>query len=341
MKAAVITKEYKLEVWDIPTPQPGDYEVLCKTVYGTTCAGTDLRLMRGGHPNPVSYPAILGHESVGEVVAVGKKVKNLKEGDLITRIGAVPVLEQGLGVCWGGFSEYGIAKDHWEMRRNGEDKSLWEKNRVNQVVWRNVEEKDAPLIITLRETLSYYQRLRIPCGGSLLVIGSGANSLAFARYGVLHGCQVIVAGSMKRCEAFEKAGILAYLDYKAENLKEELAKVLGEKTLLDGIIDGVGSSAVLNNALCMLKEDGIIGIYGWNDRKTSSIHVFSAARSFRVYAGGYDEEETHGDVCALLTSGKIDASLWYDKQAPIVLADIASAYEKLKNHEAMKYLIQM
>ena len=50
MKAAVITRNYGLEIWDVPVPEPGDYEVLCKTTYGATCAGTDLRLMRGGHP---------------------------------------------------------------------------------------------------------------------------------------------------------------------------------------------------------------------------------------------------------------------------------------------------
>ena len=98
---------------------------------------------------------------------------------------------------------------------------------------------------------------------------------------------------------------------------------------------------MLNEFLGMLKEDGIVGIYGWNDRKVSGIHAFSAQRSFRVYAGGYDEEETHEDVCALFVSGKIDASYWYDKQNPVALAEIADAYKRLKDHEAMKYLIQM
>lgn len=341
MKAAVITEEYSLEVWDVPEPEPGDYEVLCRITYGSTCAGTDLRLMRGGHPNPVSYPAVLGHESVGRVISVGKKVKNFKEGDLITRVGIPVIPEAGLAICWGGFSEYGIAKDHWEMRKNGEESSLWDKSRVNQVVWQGIDEKDAPLIITMRETLSYYRRLGIRDGSNLLIIGSGANALAFARYGVLHGCRVIVTGSIKRKSLFEKTGVAVYLDYKEENLKEQLYEAAGSAVQLDGIVDGVGSSEILNKFLCMLKENGIVGIYGWNDRKNSGIHAFSAQRSFRVYAGGYDEEETHEEVCALFVSGKIDASCWYDKQKPVDLPEIAGAYERLKKHEALKYLIRM
>ena len=69
--------------------------------------------------------------------------------------------------------------------------------------------------------------------------------------------------------------------------------------------------------------------------------MFSAQRSFRVYAGGYDEEETHAEVCALFASGKIDASYWYDKDTPVALTEIGSAYERLKSREAMKYLIRM
>ena len=44
--------------------------------------------MRGGHPRPIQYPTILGHESVGRVIEVGKKVKNFHCGDLVTRVGA-------------------------------------------------------------------------------------------------------------------------------------------------------------------------------------------------------------------------------------------------------------
>ena len=56
MNAAVI-QNGALEIWDVPVPKPGPYEVLCRMEYGSTCAGTDIHLMDGQHPYPVTFPA--------------------------------------------------------------------------------------------------------------------------------------------------------------------------------------------------------------------------------------------------------------------------------------------
>ena len=108
MKAAVVTGLGKLEVLDVPMPQAGPYDALCEMSYGSTCAGTDIHLMDGKHPYPIPFPTILGHESVGRVVDVGCKVRNLKAGDLISRVGCPSDPEAGLFSSWGGFAESAI-----------------------------------------------------------------------------------------------------------------------------------------------------------------------------------------------------------------------------------------
>lgn len=60
MKAAVVTSLGKLEVLDLPMPELGPYDVLCRMCYGSTCAGTDIHLMDGQHPYPVTFPTVLG-----------------------------------------------------------------------------------------------------------------------------------------------------------------------------------------------------------------------------------------------------------------------------------------
>lgn len=52
--------------------------------------------MDGLHPYPVTFPTILGHESVGRVVEIGSKVRNLQVGQLISRVGAPSGLLSGL-----------------------------------------------------------------------------------------------------------------------------------------------------------------------------------------------------------------------------------------------------
>ncbi|MEV0335592.1 zinc-binding dehydrogenase [Nocardia sp. NPDC050717] len=57
-----------IELQQIPIPQPGAGETLVRIRLATIC-GSDLHTVAGRRPAPC--PSILGHESVGEVVAIG------------------------------------------------------------------------------------------------------------------------------------------------------------------------------------------------------------------------------------------------------------------------------
>ena len=339
MKAAVVTQIGKLEVLDIPVPEPGPYEVLCKLVYGATCAGTDIHLTDGKHPFPVFFPTILGHESVGRVISVGSKVRSFREGDLISRVGCPGSAETGINSNWGGFAEYGIAKDHFAMKEDGIPRAEWDKNRVNQVIDPAIDEKTAPMIITWRETLSYVRRLGVNDTSKVLVIGSGANALSLAGHCVNSGASVTAVGSEKRRAQFEAVGAGRFLNYKDDDLKEELKGFCSDG--FDYIIDGVGTSATVNMALDMLRRDGTVGVYGWNDRAAYGINPFRASSSFRVYADGYDEEETNAEVQSMILEGKLRADIWYDMNDPVPLDQITEAYQSLRRHEAVKYLIKL
>lgn len=90
MKAAVLEDVAKMVVRDVPEPQVPPREVALRVQAVGVC-GTDLHLYRGhgnynldaqGRPIPLKVqPQILGHEFTGEVVEVGREVKDLKPGD--------------------------------------------------------------------------------------------------------------------------------------------------------------------------------------------------------------------------------------------------------------------
>lgn len=343
MKAAVVTKAGQLEVWDVPMPSVGPYDVLCRMCYGATCAGTDIHLMDGLHPHPVSFPTILGHESVGRVVEVGSRVRNFRVGDLVSRVGAPKGLLPELGCNWGGFASYGIARDHWQMRKDGLDDTQWNPYRVNQVIHPAIDEKTAPMLITWRETLSYTNRIGVSAGSVVLLIGSGANALSFAAHCCNLGARVLVIGSKKRESVFRTFPIEAYLDYRAEDLKALCQDALSQMGIqrADYILDGVGGSDTANRLLSLLKKDGLFCNYGWNGRRNYGLNPFLAGGSFRVYSDGYDEEESNGQAQSLVLQGKLFASPWYDLERPVALQDIATAYDSLRRHEALKYLIDL
>ncbi len=84
-----IWKDIKGQVTDRPMPTAKDDEVLLKIGAAGIC-GTDAHLLKkdsegyslyNGHSK---YPIIIGHEFSGEVVEVGKNIKRLKIGDLVS-----------------------------------------------------------------------------------------------------------------------------------------------------------------------------------------------------------------------------------------------------------------
>lgn len=73
MKALVLEGPGEFSIGQIPVPEPGPNQVLCRVRAATIC-GTDAHLIRGDYPGfwPPDYPFTPGHEWAGEVVALGE-----------------------------------------------------------------------------------------------------------------------------------------------------------------------------------------------------------------------------------------------------------------------------
>lgn len=337
MRAAVVTQDRTLEVRTLPVPDFGPYEALVAMRFGATCAGTDQRVIDHGHPRPLRYPGVLGHESVGRVVAVGERVTSYRVGDLITRVG-MPDTE-AVSSIWGGFAQYGIARDWQAMRSDGLDPALWQKARVQRVVPPDISERVAPMMITWRETLSYATRIGVQRDMRVLIAGSGANALAFVQHCAYAGARVVALGSAAREGLLRRAGALAFVDYRAADAAAQLRKAFPEG--IDLILDAIGYPQNANMALPLLNTSGCVGVYGWHARREYGLNPFLAAHSFRVYCDGYDEPEAHEEVVRRIREGALNASLFYDSDAPVPLEDIAQAYENLRARRAVKYLIDL
>ena len=81
MKAVVIEKPDQVSVTKVEDPTPARAEALIKVEACGIC-GTDIHVIRGEFA-PTRYPIIPGHEFCGEVVAIGKEVRNLRVGDFV------------------------------------------------------------------------------------------------------------------------------------------------------------------------------------------------------------------------------------------------------------------
>ncbi len=86
MKALAKTKSgYGAEVIDLPTPKPGDGELLVRVGACGVC-GSDLHLYEwelGADRMVARMPFVMGHEPAGEVVEVGPGESGFKPGDRV------------------------------------------------------------------------------------------------------------------------------------------------------------------------------------------------------------------------------------------------------------------
>ncbi len=72
MQALVVLEPERFEIQEVPVPEPGPMEVLCRVKAVSIC-GTDSHLIAGDYPGfwPPAFPIIPGHEWSGEIVKLG------------------------------------------------------------------------------------------------------------------------------------------------------------------------------------------------------------------------------------------------------------------------------
>jgi threonine dehydrogenase-like Zn-dependent dehydrogenase len=339
MKAAVVEKPNVLVVRDLPEPELTPYEALCELLYGATCTGTDSHIIDGSFPWISPLPTVLGHESVGRVVKVGAKVRNFRAGDIITRVGTPPAAD--CSVTWGGFTEFGLARDHWAMCADGRPESEWKGSRWNQVVPAAVDPRVAPMFTTWRETLSYITRMGVAAGRSVLVVGSGGNGLSYARHAVLLGASpVVLVGAARTKEAaLEHTGVQAYFDYRSDSLAQDIKAAFGAG--FDFIIDAVGKVGISDAVLACLKPGGKYGTYGIDDMGKIRINPAAAPGAVHLHPISYDEAETHQQVSELVLQGRLKPDLWYDVSQPFPLTDINGAFDAVRGRKTVKALVKL
>ncbi len=101
MLAAFLTGIEKMEIRDVPVPEPGPGEVLIRVRHVGVC-GSDVHYYKRGRIGGqiVEYPFIIGHEAAGTVSKTGKGVAGFSEGDAVAIEPGMPC--RACGACLAG-----------------------------------------------------------------------------------------------------------------------------------------------------------------------------------------------------------------------------------------------
>ncbi|MCI8375521.1 MAG: alcohol dehydrogenase catalytic domain-containing protein [Lachnospiraceae bacterium] len=339
MKALIVTKEHQVVLSDeLPIPRIGDYEALVKNDCCMICNGTDLGVIEGAVREVERYPAVLGHEVAGRVVAVGEKVTSYKIGDLVVRAGHPGT--DAIGSAWGGFAEYGVVKDYPAITRDGagvKDASL---GITQQVCPGDMRPEDASMLITLKET--YSAITRIGAGGCrrMVILGDGPVALAFVSCARLQGVEEIYlfGNHREKLKTGLKLGAVSAV-FNKDSGEVKAARQRLEKRV-DFCIDTIGCNATIAQCIDYIHEDGTVAVYGL--KNDSRLEVpFPEFRNFTIQYVQWplpmQEALAHEPVVEAIMSGKVSAQEFITHR--FSLEEFQKGFQAVRSREALKVVL--
>ena len=332
MKALITDGEGGLELQDIATPTIGEYDCLVKIKSCLFCNTTDRHIVESSFDFGLTYPAVLGHESIGEVVETGSKVTNFSTGDLVARPYAVypdVLTREGLGSAWGGFAEYGMIRDYKAMLNNGVVKQedvpsffLYMQKIPAGIDWRK-----AMMISCQKEIFSSAALIDV-VGKTILISGAGVVGCLFADFLKLRGAEKVVVAA-RRPEQ---------LEFVRKNTSADQTTFLndiGEQ--FDCIVDTTGNLDVLKKiSSSYLLADGMIYSYAIYDNMEDKFFTQNTARFQRI-----DPQEylAHEDICKMIADNVIDCTPYITHEYKI--EDYQQAWNSVCNKKTVKTAIIM
>ncbi len=314
MKALTVDNQGALALKEFPIPEYGRCQALVKMKSCGVCNGTDTKLIHRTFKNFDTYPAILGHEGVGEVVETGADVKSLKKGDLVL----LPFLEkpiEGYTPGWGAYSEYAVVGDAQAYIENGMGPGTgqWSEGYLAQTLIRpddRVDATGAAMIITFREVLSAIRRFGFRPNESVLIFGAGPVGLCFTRF-----CKLLGMGTVITTDVFEdkvqeakRMGADYAFNSSTCDIDKEVRRLFPEG--VDNVVDAVGINALLNQAMGLIRYNGKICGYGISPKLGMELdwsHApYNWSLNFVQWPSKKEEGEAHSQIMAWINAGVLD-----------------------------------
>ncbi|HEV7298469.1 MAG TPA: zinc-binding dehydrogenase [Tepidisphaeraceae bacterium] len=262
MRALIVPEKGKITLGESPEPAIGPYQALVKVEVCGICSSTDWKIINGQMTWAGPFPLVLGHESVGTVVAVGKRARRFRVGDRVTRV-VLPKTDQ-LNSAMGGFAQFGVVTDAGAMAADGDPSLLEDYNAQRQIVVPPaLDPIDAALAISLAETASVISGLPNLRQRRIVVAGTGIAGLALTLWAKLAGAYVVTLGRrQERLQRAREVGADAVVDTTAGDWVDQVQRALGADGRADGLIEAIGDVAFAEQLIGLLKPDGFATAYG-------------------------------------------------------------------------------
>lgn len=273
MQACIKTTNGKVEMMDLPIPEPAEGEIVVKMTLATVC-GTDMHFLDefANEMVNVIYPGVvqpeglaMGHEGVGTVHAVGAGVTRFKPGDRV-----ISSCLLGCGKCHecmtvdysvctgGGHVLFGCQAEYYTVPSAD----------INATTIPDGVSDEAAIFATdiMSTGFGAVERADAGFGDSVAIFAQGPLGLCATAGARARGCGLIIAVDTVpvRLEMSKKLGANVVINPKEKEPVAEIMSLTGNAGV-DIAIEAVGTQATFEACTRVVRRGGTvssIGVYG-------------------------------------------------------------------------------
>jgi L-iditol 2-dehydrogenase len=343
MKAAVVKGLDTLRVEEVPTPECEDGDALVRVGACAIC-GSDIRILHHGNPR-VTFPAILGHEAAGEVVAVGKRVKRVRIGDRIAIGGDVPC-----GTCT--FCIAGLGNNCPTNYAMGYQfpGSFAQYVLLNELVLTHgpvtpipdrLSFEEAALAEPLGCVLHALEMCRVQLGDTVVIMGAGPIGYMLAEVSRHHGASrvILVNRSSSRLQYASRFGVTETV-CSSETDPVTAIRDLTQGRGADVILTACPSPEAQAQALNMARNRARINFFGGlppgHSQVTLDTNLIHYRELFVLGSHGCLPRH-HAQAVELLAQGIINAKKYISHR--FALDDIEEAFRTAESHGGLRVVV--
>jgi 2-desacetyl-2-hydroxyethyl bacteriochlorophyllide A dehydrogenase len=327
MKAIRVNAARDIEIAEVEMPQiKSEDEVLIKVKAAGIC-GSDVHIYHGTNPM-ATYPRVIGHEFVGEVVEVGSKVTKLQVGD---HVAVDPVTS--CGECYPcSIGRHNVCA-HLEARGVHIDGGFQEYYKAPEKhthkISKDIPWEDAVTVEPFSISAEVVSRGRVTKNDIVFIMGAGPIGLVILQAVKRIGAKAIISDLVdSRLEIAKKAGADIVVNSKNQDVNEI---VLGETNGLGAtvVIDAVCIPQTVEQAVKLACPAGRVVTLGFTE-KPSQIPVVEITKKELDVVGSRLQANKFPEVISWIENKEVNPKLLVSHAFDYT--DVVAAFEQIENN---------
>lgn len=323
MRAAVYTGNQKVEVQEIPVPELGPGEILVK-VHSCGICHTDLKKIEYDLLPP---PRIYGHETAGEVAAVGQNVSRFAPGDRVVAFHHIPCgscfycqrklyaqcevykrvgITAGFEPAGGGFAQYIRVMD-------------WIVEQGVEKIPDHVSYDAACFVEPVNTCVKAVDQLGLASGDTVLVQGQGPIGLVFTMLAKRAGCRVIVTDTIEaRLALGRKFGAEFAFDPRQSDIAAECRELTSGRGA-DIVISATSARGLVEEAVRATRPGARIMLFAQtSDKERIELSGKDICMGERILMGSYSASvDLQKESARLVFSGELPVEELVSHRVPL------------------------